>query len=82
VLEFLTKNQATPLDAQKTLDAAIAQAAKDHKRVFLHFGAPWCGWCHRLEDLDGEARNRSDAREGLRRLEDRLGLVTSAGRRC
>ena len=19
-------------------------------RVFLHFGAPWCGWCHRLEN--------------------------------
>ena len=18
-------------------------------RVFLHFGAPWCGWCHKLE---------------------------------
>jgi thiol:disulfide interchange protein len=51
VLAFLTKWKATPLDAQKVLDSAIADAKANDKRVFVHFGAPWCGWCHKLEDV-------------------------------
>jgi uncharacterized protein YyaL (SSP411 family) len=50
LLEFLTKYQAEPLDAAKVRGSALAQAKAEHKRLFLHFGAPWCGWCHRLED--------------------------------
>lgn len=50
VLVFLTEYQATPLDAQKVLDDGLAKAKAENKRVFLHFGAPWCGWCHKLED--------------------------------
>lgn len=49
VMEFLKKNQAPYQDAQAVLDAAMADAKKDGKQVFLHFGAPWCGWCHKLE---------------------------------
>ncbi len=50
VLKLLTDHQATYVKAQSLLDSAVRAAKKDHKLVFLHFGAPWCGWCHRLED--------------------------------
>jgi thiol:disulfide interchange protein len=50
VLAFLTAHQAAYLKAEDLRRDALAQAAKENKRVFLHFGAPWCGWCHKLED--------------------------------
>lgn len=50
ILEFLTKYEPTPLVAEEVLDLAIEKAANEKKLVFLHFGAPWCGWCHYLED--------------------------------
>jgi thiol:disulfide interchange protein len=50
VLAFLTEHQAPYPSAESVLSAGLAQAKKEHKRVFLHFGAPWCQWCHRLED--------------------------------
>src|SRR5262249_51253881 len=51
VKEFLSRWVAPRADARAVLDAALARAGTDDKRVFLHFGAPWCGWCHRLEDF-------------------------------
>ncbi|MFO0956579.1 MAG: thioredoxin family protein [Isosphaeraceae bacterium] len=51
VLAFLEKNRAEPADAKKAYEAALSQAASQDKLVFLHFGAPWCGWCHHLENF-------------------------------
>jgi len=50
VNEFLTKHQASYPYAAAVLNEAMSEAARTNRKVFVHFGAPWCGWCHRLED--------------------------------
>jgi len=49
VLAFLKANEAPRVKADDVLAAGIARAKSEGKLVFLHFGAPWCGWCHKLE---------------------------------
>lgn len=49
VSTFLTKWKAVPLDANDVFATALAQAKKDGKRVFVRIGAPWCGWCRKLD---------------------------------
>jgi thioredoxin-related protein len=50
VQEFLTKWSVPAKDADVVLQAGLARASSEDKRVFLKFGAPWCGWCHKLDD--------------------------------
>src|SRR4051812_20738093 len=54
VKDFLEKWKAPAQDAQQVLNDALSRAAAEGKLVFLHFGAPWCGWCHKLEDVLAE----------------------------
>lgn len=34
--------------AEDLIEAALARAVTEHKRVLLFFGANWCPWCRRL----------------------------------
>jgi uncharacterized protein YyaL (SSP411 family) len=49
LLEFLQKHQAPALEAEGVLKTALAEAGKSDRRVLLHFGAPWCGWCLKMD---------------------------------
>ncbi len=41
VLEFLEKYKASPVNARDVMAAAMAEAKKSDRSVFVHLGAPW-----------------------------------------
>ena len=49
VLTYLTEHEAKYLAAENILNDGLKLANNSGRKVFLHFGAPWCGWCKRLE---------------------------------
>lgn len=48
-----TSNTAISAEQQPTADTLLAkaqsQAAAQHKTIYVHFGASWCGWCRKLD---------------------------------
>ena len=51
VYAFLYELKPKPLNADQVYEQALAQPQKENKLLFMHYRAPWCGWCHRLEDF-------------------------------
>lgn len=49
VMNLLNQHEASPLRAKEVVDQGLTQAKGEKKWVFLHFGAPWCGWCNLME---------------------------------
>jgi hypothetical protein len=41
--------EAPTATADQVLAPVEAKAAAEHKSIYLHFGASWCGWCKRLD---------------------------------
>ena len=47
-LSALTAFAEAP-SSDQIMAQAKAKASAEHKAIFLHFGASWCGWCKRLD---------------------------------
>ncbi len=41
-------------DVHKVINDALAKAKKENRRVLIQWGANWCGWCHRFEEIFGQ----------------------------
>ncbi|MFN0207619.1 MAG: thioredoxin family protein [Planctomycetota bacterium] len=50
VLNLLKGHRAEALNADVVFQEALSLAKKEDKALFLKFGAPWCGYCHILDD--------------------------------
>jgi thiol:disulfide interchange protein len=54
-----------PESAQGQIKAALAKAAKEHKRVLLDFGGNWCGDCKVLDKYIHQEPNASLLKENF-----------------
>jgi thioredoxin-related protein len=55
VADFLNQWKVPAQDAKRVVADALTHASDDDRRVLLTFGAPWCGWCHKLHDWLGQS---------------------------
>lgn len=61
VLAYLTTHRVERLNADTVMNAAKERAKLEHKKILLHFGAPWCSWCVKLKSW----MNRPEIRDIL-----------------
>lgn len=53
-------------DGARQIDAALARARAEHKRVLVDFGANWCIWCRRLHaTFEGDPAVAAKLRESF-----------------
>ena len=55
----------SPESASGEIKAALAKAAKQHKRVILDFGGNWCGDCHALDKYFHQEPNATLLKENF-----------------
>ena len=39
------------IDQEVVYETAVNQALKENKIIIVSFGAEWCGWCHKLDNV-------------------------------
>lgn len=52
-------------DADKDIQAAIAEAKQSKRRVILDVGGEWCSWCHTLDRYFVEHKDLAEMRDRL-----------------
>ena len=91
-LAFLKQNEAPHLKADAVLKAATEEAKASGRKLFVHFGAPTCGWCHKLDDWLAsdeiapliakdyvEVKIDQDRMVGAKQIEAQLGMPAESG---